>query len=176
MELQPTPVNKPDQNQAALAQMKLVLMARARSGTDWFFWIAGLSLVNTIINLVGGSLSFVTGLGIMQLIDGLTIGFAKNAEGSTGFVIHLIGFAVNLLIALIFVMAGFLSRQRYRWVVIAGMLIYLLDALVFIVFQDWVPLLFHGWALWGLWNGLQAINALKKLEESDQTIGIHPSF
>ena len=176
MELQPTPVNAPNQNQAALAQAKFILTARARRGTDWFFWIAGLSLINTVINLVGGQLSFVTGLGIMQLIDGLTIGFAKNASANGGLVIHVIGFAINALIALMFVLAGFLSRKRYRWIVIAGMLIYALDGLVFILFQDWIPLLFHGWALWGLWNGLKAINDLKKLEESNQTIGITPSF
>ncbi len=79
--------------------------------------------------------------------------------------IHIIGLLINLAIASIFVIAGFLARKRYRWIVIAGMVLYALDTLPLILLQSWFGILFHGWALWGLWSGLQALSALKKLDE-----------
>ncbi|MCK4829211.1 hypothetical protein KA005_76515, partial [bacterium] len=42
-----------------------------KSGANWFFWIAGLSLVNTIVFLFDGSIYFVVGLGITQIVDGI---------------------------------------------------------------------------------------------------------
>ena len=39
------------------------------SGANWFFWIAGLSLVNSLIILFSGEWSFIVGLGATQ-IDG----------------------------------------------------------------------------------------------------------
>lgn len=50
------------QVQAAVARVEL--QKRANSGAGWFFWIAGLSVVNSAISLLGGGWSFVLGLGI----------------------------------------------------------------------------------------------------------------
>ena len=47
-----------------------------------------------------------------------------------------------------------------------GMVLYALDTLPLLLLQSCLGILFHGWALWGLWSGLQAINALKKLDEA----------
>lgn len=35
---------------------------QAKSGANWFFWIAGMSIFNSLIQLLGGSLNFVIGL------------------------------------------------------------------------------------------------------------------
>jgi len=40
------------------------LQNQAKSGANWFYWIAGASLVNTIIFLFNGRVSFIIGLGI----------------------------------------------------------------------------------------------------------------
>lgn len=165
MESQPQPFNTPGPDQAALMQRRFILNARARSGTDWFFWIAGLSIINSISSLAGASLSFVAGLGITQIVDGFASVLGEKG-GDSSLVIHIIGLLINLAIASIFVVAGFLARKHYRWIVIAGMALYVLDALIFLFVKSWFGFLFHGWALWGLWSGLQALNALKKLDES----------
>ena len=41
------------------------------SGARWFWWIAGLSLVNSVILHSGGGTSFVIGLGFTQIVDAL---------------------------------------------------------------------------------------------------------
>src|SRR4051794_33834386 len=40
------------------------LEKQIKSGADWFFWIAGLSLVNSFVALSGKGWGFILGLGI----------------------------------------------------------------------------------------------------------------
>ena len=49
--------------------------------------------------------------------------------------------------------------------------LYALDALVFALISAWLAVGFHAFALWGLWRGLQATNALVRLEKD----GLIPS-
>ena len=39
-------------------------VAQLKSGASWFYWIAGLSLINSIAAVSGGSWRFILGLGI----------------------------------------------------------------------------------------------------------------
>src|SRR5438477_10996020 len=45
----------------------------ARSGANWFYWIAALSLLNSIIFFTGSNFSFFVGLGLTPLIDALLL-------------------------------------------------------------------------------------------------------
>ena len=47
------------------------LLAQLRSGANWFYWIAGLSVVNSLIFAFGGKVSFIAGLGLTQIVDGI---------------------------------------------------------------------------------------------------------
>jgi len=47
---------------------------QVRSGASWFFWIAGLSVINAVILLAGGSWNFLIGLGITQFVSALGTG------------------------------------------------------------------------------------------------------
>ncbi|MGI8656220.1 MAG: hypothetical protein ACR2LC_13505 [Pyrinomonadaceae bacterium] len=57
---------------------------QALSGANWFFWIAALSMINSVVLLMNGQWNFLAGLGITQLIDGIAIALAKDA-GNTKF-------------------------------------------------------------------------------------------
>ena len=57
----------------------LKVQGQFKSGADWFFWIAGLSIINSIILLAGGQWSFIVGLGITQIIDTIGLEIAKQA-------------------------------------------------------------------------------------------------
>jgi hypothetical protein len=50
------------------------LAQRHKSGANWFYWIAGLSLATSLIALGGGSWGFLISLGTTQVIDGLAAG------------------------------------------------------------------------------------------------------
>jgi len=46
------------------------LEQRCKSGARWFFWIAGLTIVTSLMALSGGGYAFFLSLGITQFIDG----------------------------------------------------------------------------------------------------------
>jgi hypothetical protein len=74
------------------------------NGLSWFFWIAGLSIVNTIVYITGGNYNFIIGLGITQVIDG----FVAEIQG-TGMYIALL---IDILVAGGFALLGFLGRKK----------------------------------------------------------------
>ena len=155
----------PDQSQLAVIQRKLYLDNRIRNGGNWFFWIAGLSLLNTIIYLSGNKLTFVIGLAVTQLIDGFMTGLV-NHFGNGWTIARILGFAIDACIAGIFIIFGYFGRKRYRWSIIVGMILYALDGIVMLLFQDWLGTGFHLLALFGIWSGLQSLSELEILEKS----------
>ncbi len=158
--------NQPVVNQVILIQRKLTLEARVRNGANWFFWIAGLSILNSIIHLFGGTLTFIFGLGATQFIDGFASALAKDTGSITGIIVQTVGLGFDIGLAGLYVVAGFLGRKRFRWVIIAGMILYILDGLLFVMAREWLSVAFHVLAILGLIGCLKAINDLSQLEQN----------
>jgi len=131
-----------------------------KSGANWFFWIAGMSVVNSVVQLFQGTWGFVVGLGLTQLIDGIAQAAAGEVSGNAAAVIRTLAFIVTLIAALFFVGIGWLARKRKGWAFITGMVLYLLDGLLFLAVMDLLGLAFHGLALFFM---LQGYLALRKL-------------
>lgn len=157
--------NAPDAAQMAFMQKMMILNNKSRGGINWFFWIAGLSILNSIIFALGANLTFTVGLGMTQLVDGF-IHAGTQGSGQNAWVIIVIGVMVNLFIAGIFALFGFLGRKRNRGAIIAGLVLYLIDAILVLVFKDYFGFLFHGLAVYGIITGLRAMNQLQKLEKT----------
>ncbi len=130
---------------------KMLLQRRVNSGANWFMWIAGLSLVNSVSRFAGSGFHFVIGLGLTQVIDQLA--------GS----INAVVLVLDVIAAGIFVGFGLLARQRRDWAFIVGMILYGLDALLFVLVKDVVSIGFHLFALFYIYRGLKANEALAKL-------------
>lgn len=162
----PQPVVQTISQPMLLAQKIVGLEKQMRSGVDTFFWIAGLSVVNTVVYLFGGSASFVIGLGATLVIDVLTKKLATDLASDGGMIFQAIGIILDVLIMGLFVLFGILGRKKYGTAVMFGMVLYVLDALIYLYLGDWMSVLFHGWMLFILWGGFQAIGKLKKLEET----------
>lgn len=169
MEIPSSPT--PDMAQFALYQKKLTLENKIKGGVNWFFWIAGLSLVNSIFFLFGFSLTFVVGLGITQIVDGFMASVATDI-GEGGIIARLIGFGINIFIAGVFLVFGVLGRKRFRWAIILGMVFYAIDTVLMLLFKDFFGAAFHAWAMFSIWNGLKSIKELKLLEESGDIFAI----
>lgn len=156
---------------------ELRLEKQAHSGSDWFFWIAGLSLINSVMYALGQNVTFVVGLGATQVVDGVAGLLIEDiGPGGGKGIILVIAVVLDLFIAGIFLLGGVLGRRRIRWAMIAGMVLYLLDGLILLVAQDYLGVLFHLVALAGLFSGLQAMGKLVKLEaaapSTPTTIGL----
>jgi hypothetical protein len=158
-----------DPQQYAQIQRKLILDNRIRGGVGWFYWIAGLSLVNTVAFLVGIQMHFVVGLAITQIIDGFLYALTQGMNTAAGGILRALGLFLDVAIAGFFALLGFFGRKRYAWVVILGMGIYFVDAVLMIVFQDWLAAAFHALALYGLWTGWRAIRQLAALDKTSAT-------
>ena len=144
-------------NEATLERLRLD--HRLNVGASWFFWIAGLTLISSMIaNLGNQSFGFIIGLGITQLADNL----GNNVVVTLGF---------DLLLASLFFFLGRKARQTQGWAFILGIILYALDSLIFIAIQDYVGLIFHAFVLLGLLGGLQALNQMQSIisESSSST-------
>ncbi len=151
--------------QMAAAQKLLKLENQLKGGVSWFFWIAGLSVINTIIYLTGGSITFVVGLGITQVIDVVAAMIAEEASAGTAALLQGIALFLDFIVAGVFVLFGVLGRKRIKWAIVVGMVLYAGDGLISVLIEDWLAVVFHLLALYGLFRGFQAINALARLEK-----------
>lgn len=147
--------------QLAKMEEKLKLEKQLKSGADWFFWIAGLSVINSIIILFGGGLNFLIGLGISLVIAYFAEGFSTAYDSTTASFVIIVAFIINLLIAGIFVLFGYYARNRSKLGFVIGMVLYALDGLIFLFFRDFLSFGFHLFALLGLFSGYRAIDKLK---------------
>jgi hypothetical protein len=151
-----TPVNSQELNQAmALAG----LQRRMKSGANNFYWIAGLSAINSLVTIFGGGFYFVVGLGITLIIDGLATGISQELGGSP--LVLGLGFLFSLFFDAIFVAFGYFAGRGHRWAFIVGMVFYSLDALLMLAFKEWLGFGFHLFFLWGVWGGFQALGNLQ---------------
>ncbi len=122
------------------------------SGANWFYWIAGLSLVNTALFLFGSDRAFIFGLGATQVVELLARAIA--AEG--GDAAYLFAFLINGAIVALVLLFGFLANRGKTWAFGVGMTLYALDAGVFLLASDWLGLGFHVFVLYCMAVGWSA--------------------
>jgi len=139
------------QQQLALAQVH----ARIKSGANWFYWIAGLSLINTIAAMSGSTWRFVIGLGITQVADAVAPGL-----GSAGAIAAIVIDAIALGF---FVLMGALAGKAMRWAFILGMIAFGLDGGINLLAQDFIGAAFHAYALYCIYRGFAAISVKDKV-------------
>jgi hypothetical protein len=137
------------------------LERQVRSGANWFFLIAGLSIVNSVLFLVGSERSFVAGLGITQIVD-----FIVSNLGLTGAAPQILSLLINLPILGGFVLLGVLGRREKEWPFWIGMILYGLDTLIFLVAADWLSLLFHIVAVYYMFKGVRALRSLTDIRRA----------
>lgn len=123
---------------AALAQSDPQIIGGAR----WFWWIAGLSLINSVLIHSGSDTSFVIGLGFTLVADAI---FQE---------MKFIAFAIDAVaIGMIFALGWFAGRGHV-WAFITGIVLYTIDALIYVPMQSWMPVGFHVFALFFIFRAL----------------------
>jgi hypothetical protein len=142
-------------NGEPLVDERSKLEARFKSGANWFFWIAALSLINSGIILTGHDWNFIVGLGTTLVIDAV----AREA-GTAG---KLVAFGMDLVTAAFVVLFGVLCRKRFGWAFVVGMLLYALDGLIFLGVGDWLGAGFHVLVLVFIGMGYAALRKIRAL-------------
>ncbi len=142
----------------AQVQQKLTLEHRMKGGAGWFYWIAGLSIINSVIIMSGSNWHFLAGLGITDIIS-----VVASKAGAAGTIIAV---ALNAIVAAVFIMFGVFASKRQAWAFVVGMTFYGLDALLLLPMQMWLGIAFHVFVLFQIFKGMQAASELKELEAS----------
>jgi hypothetical protein len=133
---------------------RLGLDHRLQVGASWFFWIAALTFISSLVTIIGNqAFGFIIGLGVTQLIDTFALG--TSALG------------IDMMLVGLFLFLGFKARKAEKSAFILGIFLYALDSLVFIALQDYVGLIFHAFVLLGLLGGIQAINQMQHVGHTE---------
>ena len=141
----------------AILEQKMKLQSRMRSGAGWLMAAAIFSVVNSALMFFDAQLHFIVGLGVTQIADG--IGKVGGTAGSVA------GFIVSLVAAGVFVLFWKFARAGQKWAFLTGMILYALDGLIFLGFGLWLDFGFHVFALYCMYKGLAALNALDQLNQ-----------
>lgn len=138
-----------------------MLEKQVKNGVSWLYWIAGLSLVNSISALAGSDWRFIIGLGVTQFIDAFA-SEAGNGGKTVAFVLDAI--AAGMLIAL-----GYFANKLHGWAALTGMILLALDTGIVVLAalgtgegSLWISAAFHAWAIAMIFRGFQAIRQLRR--------------
>ncbi len=129
------------------------------SSANWFYWVAGLSLVNIVVALAGSTWGFAIALGLPQLFIALA---AKTPIGG-GIALHtVLLWALAIAIPCFFIACGWLARYPSLAAFVAGTVVFAIDSLLFLLAGDWIGVAFHGLVLYFLWKGIRLTRELRK--------------
>lgn len=143
-----------------LIDRKAIMAANPSIGSaaKWFWWIAALSLINTVLIHSGSDTSFLAGLGFTLVIDSFFQGYP------------VIAIAVDTLAIGFFFVMGLMALRGHRWAFLLGGVLYAFDALIFIPLQAWLAVAFHGWALFSLWHGGMLLHRTIKAQQAESLV------
>ncbi|MFT3805450.1 hypothetical protein [Arenimonas sp.] len=126
---------------AAPAMQESPVSPAVQSAGRWFYWIVGLSVINTIMSMSGSTTSFVMGLAMTAVSDAL---FSE---------MKIIAFAIDAVVLAFFAFVGMQAVRGRLWAFYLGIVVYAIDALIYLAFGDWMPVAFHGLALFFIARG-----------------------
>ena len=129
------------------AELAQGLPAIAR-GARWFWFIAGFTAVNAALDLSHSNTNFVVGLAFTLLAH------ATLAQGAA--------LAVDVLLVGFFAFVGLKAKQGQAWAFILGSVVYVADALVYVKYEDWLPVGLHALALYYIVTAFLALQSAKK--------------
>lgn len=138
------------------------LAARYKSGANWFYWIAGLTIVTSIISFNGGDWRFLISLGTTQVIDAVADAWSAEVGGTP----KVVALVLDLILTGVFVVFGVLANKKLLWAYILGMAIFVIDGLVSLMVQDLIGVVAHAVVLIFMVPGFLAGRKLVELEQA----------
>ena len=140
------------------------LQRQMKNGAYNFYWIAGLSMANSIYLCFHHQVQFRGwSWGLHSSWIHLPI-ILLNPFQIPILLVHAIGLLPGCVhLQLCSSCVVFSAVKGYRWAFISGMILYGLDAILTLVSLDFIGFGFHLFFLWFLFSGLQALEKLRKI-------------
>jgi len=149
----------PNADQSKLEELD----ATVKSGANWFYWIAGLSVINSLIYLSGSEWQFLAGLGITQLADGFVDVAIENGAPSAMKAVSLV---FSFIVVAFFALLGYYGGKRSSIAFVIGIVIYLLDGLLVLLLGEFLVAGFHAVALFFLIRGFLACRQANAIDNA----------
>lgn len=130
-----------------------------KNGANWFYWIAGLSLINQLIFMSGSGVSFLAGLGFSVVMN-VFVNELMNAGGPS--LVRIFAIATNLVLFAAFFFFGYYAGKQFKGAFMAGIVLYLLDAILVLFLGDYLMAGFHAFALFFIVRGYLACRKLRQ--------------
>jgi len=140
------PARVSEQPQTPITAAKPSFLTGISTGPACFYWIAGLTVLNSIVVISGRSLRFAIGLGITAGID-----IKARELGGVGAVLDLL---ISGTIAAIFAVLGNLAGKRVRWAFLAGISLYGFDGVVCLAAGDILGAALHVYTIFAISRGM----------------------
>lgn len=135
---------------------KLALQQRVARGASWFKTVGFFAVVNSALILFHVPLRFIFALGITALATAVAQVADVGAGGQAGALLFTV-----LGCAGAYFFAKF-AGKGFTWAFVAGMVLYALDGLIFVLLQDWLEVACHAFALYGMFGGLMAAREYRR--------------
>lgn len=132
------------------------LRKQTASCASWFFWIAAMTMINSVTTLSGSESGFAIGLTISMVVDALTV--------NAGSVAKLIAVGFNAACAGLLVFFGWKARRGLRWAFGLGLGFYGLDTLLSLIAPNAISIGLHAWALFSMGLGWRVAGRLRVAE------------
>ena len=129
-------------------------LQKLKSSSNWFYWIAGLSLVNMLVIIGGANFHFVIGSSFVDFCSGI---------GQGGFIG---GYIFAVLIIGGFAFLGHIAAKGNKWPFILGMVIYGADGLLYLTVGDFMSTLFHAFVLFKFYQGIGLVQPYLQLKQN----------
>jgi hypothetical protein len=133
-----------------------------KRGCNWFYWIAGLTIITSLIAVGGGGIRFLISLGVTHIIDGIAAGLAVEMGAGA----KAVALVLDLIVTGIFVLFGYLANQKQIWAYLIGMVVFAFDGLLSLLVGDIIGVLAHAFVLFFLFRGFMAGRDLLVLEKA----------
>ena len=130
-------------------------------GASWFYWIAGLVILQLLAMLNHISWAESIGLGVLRYPPPFMSMSPPLAAAA----------AIIVLLAL-----GYVSGRPVRWTFVLGILLYGADGALFVIQHDYFGVVLHVIILYFLWNGLSAANMLHQNEDLLRDLAIRAAL
>jgi hypothetical protein len=98
----------------------------------------------------GSNTNFVIGLAMTTLAS---VAFSSNLPVAIG----LAGLTI-----VFYLVVGFYAQRQKLWAFYVGLAVYVLDGLIYVYFQDWMPVAFHGFAAFFIVKGIARTRAPRR--------------
>jgi hypothetical protein len=134
-----------------------MLEATMKSGASWFYWIAALSTINSVVYMSGSNWSFLAGLGLTQLAEAFVDVAIDNGAPPA---LKAVALVFSLILVAVFGFFGYYANRGSSAAFIVGIGIYILDGLLILLLGDLLAAGFHAFALFFIIRGFLACRTL----------------